>query len=148
MKADPLTSVFISYSHADKDILNNLKRHFSALKGRVEFWDDSKILAGMKWRDEITTALKKAKVAILLISADFLNSTFIVDNELPYLLEASNNGTVILNVILKPCMFNLYPDISKFQAINDPSKTIIQMTEAEQETVWTDLISRIHELIS
>lgn len=142
-----LDKVFISYSHEDEDLLKSLKRHFSALKNKVEFWDDSKIVAGMKWREEIETALSQAKIAILLVSPDFLNSNFIMEKELPYLLDAAKRGVFILSVILKPCLFDFYPQLSQFQAINSPSKTIIQMSDFEREKVWTDLIIRVNELI-
>jgi hypothetical protein len=142
-----LSQVFISYSHADKELLKSLKRHFPALKSKVEFWDDSMIYAGMKWKEEIENALDRAKVAILFLSADFFNSKYIMEEELPFLLNAEKQGLTILSVILKPCLFDLYPQISKFQAINSPSKTIIQMTEAEMESTWTSLIIRINELL-
>ncbi|MDB4999943.1 MAG: toll/interleukin receptor protein [Mucilaginibacter sp.] len=142
-----MSGVFISYSHEDREFLHQLKRHFSALKGKVEFWDDSMIYAGMKWQEEIEKALKNARVAILLVSADFFNSTYIMEEELPYLLQAQSCGTAILSVIIKPCLFDFYPQISKFQAVNSPSKTVIQMSEAEKEILWTQLILRINELL-
>jgi len=144
---DSVNSVFISYSHKDEKLLKGLKRHFTALNGKVDFWDDSQILAGMKWEKEIKSALSKAKVAVLLISADFFNSSYIMKNELPVLLDAEKKDVKILSVILKPCLFTLYPQLSNFQCINDPSKTVIQMNEAEREIVWMKLITRINELI-
>jgi len=140
-------SVFISYSHRDKDLLDGLKRHFVAIKDKVQFWDDSKIAAGMNWENEIADALSNAQVAVLLISADFFNSTYIMDREVPFLIKAQKFGLVILIVILKPCLIQLYPELSKFQFINSPERTIIQMSEAERETIWTKLILRINEIV-
>lgn len=147
MENKPSGNVFISYSHKDLDMLTSLKRHFAALKGEVEFWDDSKIYAGMKWKMEIENALKRAKIAVLFLSADFFNSTYIMEEELPYLLEAEREGLSILTVVLKPCLLEFYPQVSQFQAINDPSFTIVEMDEAEKEKVWTKLIKRINDLI-
>ena len=143
-----MSKVFISYSHADSGYLSGLKRHLRSLEGTIEFWDDSKIAAGMKWREEIEKALATARVAVLLISADFFNSKFIMNNELPVLLKSAEaNGLVILSVILKPCLFELHPQISRFQALNSPSYTLSQMSEAEKEMVWVKLLLRINELI-
>jgi len=140
-------NVFVSYSHKDQKLLVSLKRHFASLNGKVIFWDDSKISAGMKWKEEISKALENATITILLLSADFFNSQFIMEQELPTLLAAEKEGLMILSVILKPCLFELYPELLKIQAINSPAKTIIQMNEAEREMVWIRLIRRINELI-
>ena len=56
-------------------------------EGRIERWDDTRIRPGSEWRSEIKQALERARAAVLLISADFLASDFIQDNELPPLLS-------------------------------------------------------------
>lgn len=55
----------------------------SAGLGEVERWDDTLIDPGSNWREEIKVAIESAKVAILIVSADFLASDFIVNNEIP-----------------------------------------------------------------
>ena len=101
-------TVFISYSHADVDFLLRLKIHLRPFekKGVIDLWEDTKIKVGEKWNERIEKALDKAAIAILLISADFLASDFIIDNELPPLLHAAEEkGKIILPVIVKPCRF-------------------------------------------
>jgi TIR domain len=63
--------VFISYSHLDKEYLSDVQRHFKPFLSQIDFWDDTKILPGQKWKDEIRNAINKSKVAILLVSTDF-----------------------------------------------------------------------------
>ena len=54
-------------------------------------------MSGEKWKQKIEKALNDASIAILLISADFIASDFIINNELqPLLKNAEEKGTVIL----------------------------------------------------
>lgn len=141
--------VFISYSHKDTEWLDKFRRHFRPFESKIEFWDDSKIQPGQKWRDEIKVAINNTKIAVLLISADFFNSDFITQQELPPLLKAAQeDGATILSVILKPCTYDEYPEISQYQAMNSPSNTVLQMNEATQELTWVELVKTIKKLIN
>jgi TIR domain-containing protein len=114
------TKAFISYSHRDARHLERLHVHLAYYirNGLVDAWDDTKILPGTAWREELYKAILSAKVAILLVSADFLASRFIAENELPPLLVAAQtDGAIILPVILSPCRFT-DTEISVFQAVN------------------------------
>jgi len=143
------TKVFISYSHEDKDWLERLKIHIKPFekKGIIDFWDDTKIKTGMLWREEIKKALDTTKVAVLLISANFLASDFIIENELPpLLLAAEKEGAVIIPVILRPCAFS-DSELEKFQSINPPSKALSGMNEHEQEEVLVNAAKSIKEAL-
>jgi len=150
IKTNSKKSIFISYSHEDSKYLHRLKVHIKPLErqGLVELWDDTKIKAGEKWEESIFNALNRSAIAILIISADFLASDFIIENELPPLLEKANlNGTQILPIILKKSRFEREKSLSKFQALNSPNAPILSMTEHEQEVLWDSLAERIEELV-
>ena len=142
-------SIFVSYSHKDSEWLNRLQVHMKPfeLKGLISPWDDTKIKPGMIWKDEIIRVLDTAKVAILLVSADFLASDFIIENELPPLLASAKlGGTSIFPVILKPCSYE-ESDIGKFQAFNSPLNPVIKMSELEQEELFVEIVRAITETI-
>jgi transcriptional regulator with XRE-family HTH domain len=143
--------IFISYSHKDRSYFDRLSVHLKPLekKGLIEPWSDTRISAGAHWKKEIEKALNSAQVAVLLISADFLASDFIVDNELPPLLtKANEDGATIIPIILKPCRFVRESSLSKFQAINIPEEPIISASEHESELIYDAVAQRIEELIN
>lgn len=79
-------------------------------------------------------------MAILLVSADFLASKFIAENELPPLLAAAvAGGTVVVPVILSPCLFDESP-LSRFQAVNHPSMPLSRMKPYERDEIWVEVI--------
>lgn len=142
-----LLNVFVSYAHKDVAYLEDLKRHFKPLRSSVRIWDDTHIAPGSKWHDQIKDQIKMANVAILLISADFFNSDFILDNELPPLLKsAEKGGTQILSIILKPCWWDGYPEINQYQALNSPTHPVSSMDTTSRESLWVELVKIIRNL--
>lgn len=144
------TQVFISYSHQDAVWLKRLQTHLAPLKrkGAIDYWDDTRIQPGARWREEITQALATAKVAVLLVSADFLASDFIATNELPPLLVAAQQARArIFPVIVSPCGYK-HSLLEPFQAVNDPSKPLIQLSKATREAIFVKLTEAIEEALT
>jgi len=142
--------VFISYSHVDSVYLERLKIHLKPFekKGLIDVWSDTKIKAGEKWKVQIEKALEKSVAAILLISADFLASDFIIDNELPPLLKsAEEKGKIILPIVLKPCRFTKDDNLSQFQSVNDPITPLSKMDENGKEEVYVKIADYIDNLV-
>jgi Mg-chelatase subunit ChlD len=139
--------VFISYSHADLGWLKRLQVHLKPLHrdGIISLWDDTRLTPGSQWRKEIQEALNRARIAVLLVSADFLASDFITTNELPPLLAAAEQrGTLILPLLVSPCRFEQTASLSRFQAVNPPSEPLIRMRKAKREEIFVK-VSRLVE---
>lgn len=100
-------TVFISYNHSDEQEKNQLLAHLSALQRNdlIDLWHDHRIPAGADWKEEIKKAMTRASVAILLISANFLNSDFIFEEEIPTFLKRRKSAEKlhIYPIIAKPC---------------------------------------------
>jgi hypothetical protein len=141
---------FISYSHNDKEYLKRLLVHLKPLekKGLLDIWEDSKIKIGDKWEDKINKALTSANIAILLISADFMASDFIVENELPPLLsKAEIKGTKIIPIIISPCRFSREPSLNRFQAANSPDKPLSLIDDSEREIIYDKVSAEIESAL-
>jgi len=140
------SQIFISYSHNDREYLDRVLIHLKPLEkeGLIDVWADTRLRAGDKWRAEIEQALDRASVAILLVSADFLASDFITENELPPLLrKAQEQGTRIIPVILKPCRFAREKNLQQFQSFNNPKETVVRMTAGKQEKLYDALAEEV-----
>ena len=98
--------VFISYSHKDEIEKDRLLSHLGVLQcaGLIDLWSDDRIGAGSDWEEEISKAMAQAQVAILLITANFLTSDFILRTEVPELLKRHHGeGLIVFPVIAKAC---------------------------------------------
>ncbi len=144
--------IFISYSHRDAEYLERLKVHLSPYVGddAIEdwLWDDTQIATDSRWFDDIRQALQRADAAVLLISADFLASHFIRQNELPPLLDAAEQrGIKIIPVILSPCGFENVKNLSQFQAANKPSEPLSSFHGFHRrEEWWKRVAKKIYEV--
>jgi DNA-binding NarL/FixJ family response regulator len=110
--------VFISYSHKDEVEKESLLTHLGVLKpGLIDLWSDDALSAGDDWEHEITKAIGHAKVAMLLITANFLNSDFILREEVPKLLgRRKKDGLVVFPVIARYCAWSTIPWLRGMQA--------------------------------
>lgn len=141
--------VFISYSHADKQWFERLQIHLRPLSRKydIDVWEDTRIKPGAKWRENIQRAIEKAQAAILMISADFLASDFIHTDELPPLLKAAEEeGTIILPIIVAPCLYHRIPELSQFHCVNDPARSLVETDRGGQEKTFVKIAERILEL--
>lgn len=143
--------ILVSYSHSDRPWLDRLKTHLRPLMrgGIIDLWDDTRINPGSDWRKEIDQALSKAQLAILIVSADFLASEFICNNELPPLLKrAARGGVRVVSLIVRPCLYMQHSALARYQAANDPRRPLSSLPEHEIESVLMRLAEQINESMS
>jgi GTPase SAR1 family protein len=119
--------VFFCYSHKDVLYKEELESHLAALKkrGMVESWFDTKIVPGDEWDDTIKQQISKSDIVILLLSADFMNSSYIWKTEIPI---ARSEGKKIIPIFLRPCDYEgleieVAQGIPFFDDIDTPSKS-------------------------
>ena len=101
-----MARVFLSYSHADEELRNELEKHLDALRrqGVISVWHDRRIGPGEELHQQISQELQTADIILLLVSADFLSSDYCYDTEVRRAMERHEQGDArIIPVILRPC---------------------------------------------
>ncbi|MBV8676866.1 MAG: toll/interleukin-1 receptor domain-containing protein, partial [Planctomycetaceae bacterium] len=73
--------LFISYSHHDDDLREELCKHLRILQrqGIIASWHDRMIGAGTGWQGQIDEHLNSAQIILLLVSANFMASDYCYD---------------------------------------------------------------------
>jgi TIR domain len=142
--------VFISYSHKDAKWLEKLKQFLRPLEDKelIRVWDDTEIRPGSDWLGEISKALESARVAVFLLTQNFLDSPFIREKELPVLIEAAKNrGCLIFWIAVSSSTFEDSP-LAKFQGAIPPNAPLDLMSDAEQSKVLTDIYRKMKAAVS
>ncbi|EFH88864.1 NACHT domain-containing protein [Ktedonobacter racemifer] len=90
--------------------------------------------------------LQKTKAAVLLLDADFFASPLILDQALPLLLTAVEQGTLrIFPVLVGPCQLELYPGIARYQPAHDSSRPLwVIATPQRREEWWAQVAQTIY----
>jgi tetratricopeptide (TPR) repeat protein len=143
-------TIFISYSHKDEAWKDRLVTHLRGLghQGSLDAWDDRRIEGGQDWHQEIQDAMSAASVALLLVSADFLASKFIQDEEVPRLLERrESEGVRVIPVILKPCAWQTIDWLKRLQARPKDRRPLSQGDENQIETDLAAIAAEIDALL-
>jgi hypothetical protein len=151
--------VFLSYAHEDTDWMRHLQRQLEPLirDGTLDVWADSRIAAGDAWSTTIRKHLESARVAVLFVSQAFLDSEYIVEKELPILLEkADYEGLTLISVPVTrfdrdqlSFKYTLASgeqkdfDLTVVQWISPPDRPIAEMSTEDRDRTFAKLTSAI-----
>jgi len=130
----PPIELFISYSHKDEALREQLGTHLSFLKrqGVIDEWHDRRIGAGQEWAGAIDEHLDSADVILLLISADFLASDYCYDREMTRALERHDAGDAcVIPVILRSVDWRGAP-FAKLQALPREAKPVTSWPDRDE----------------
>ncbi len=139
-------TIFISYSHKDEEWKDRLVAQLGVLRyeGLIEIWDDRLIGAGEDWLQHIRDAMNRASIAVLLVSADFLTSEFILDIEAPHLLERRDReGIRIFPIIVRPC---LWRNVEWLARMNARPKDGTPLSVGNEQQIETNLVAIAGEI--
>jgi hypothetical protein len=137
--------IFVSYSHKDARLVEEFQTMLAPAlqKGLVDLWVDTKIPPGAKWQEEIEKGLASAKIAVLLVSQNFLASRFITENELPPLLSAAQkDGVIIFWIYLSSCLYE-QTEVASYQAAHDVSRPLDRLPKAQRQAVLSETCAKL-----
>ncbi|HJU56494.1 MAG TPA: toll/interleukin-1 receptor domain-containing protein, partial [Pyrinomonadaceae bacterium] len=139
--------VFISYSRKNEDQKNRLLIHLDnlAFDGTIRKpWHDRLIGAGDIWRQELDAAMKKAEVALFLVSADFIASSVCQDVEVPTILERhQKEGVIVVPIIVGHCGWQHIPWISELNVLPLDGKPV--MAQVPRDKAWTNVVEGLRQ---
>jgi hypothetical protein len=144
------TSIFISYSHKGRgpEWKRKLVEHLKPFSGcnLIQAWDDEQIPGGWRWENEIENAIHGARLAVILLTQEALESEFIIERELKPLSQRETDGLIVIPILCEPCAWNEHPWLKQVQIRPFEAKPLSTTTdEAELQRVLRRLATEIAE---
>jgi hypothetical protein len=144
------TKVFVSYSHQDEAWKDRVMMHLGVLEaeGLLHVWTDRRIQIGEDWQAKIDSAMSEARVALLLVTASFLTSQFILNTEVPRLLQLhAQRRMLVLPVVARPCAWKLVTWLASRQVRPRDGRPLAAGGEVEVDLDLTALAYEVAALI-
>jgi internalin A len=115
------------------------KPYLRQAETELDLWEDTRAPTGDGRRGSVAAALRNAGVAVALVSADFLASDVVWENELPEILNAARDENLrLLWACVSPAAWQETP-LREFQPAHDTSTPIALLGPAEQDAVLNEI---------
>ncbi|MBK6860436.1 MAG: toll/interleukin-1 receptor domain-containing protein [Saprospiraceae bacterium] len=137
--------IFISYSHRDKKWLDTIMTFLKPYtrEEKISIWSDEQIMPGVRWDTEIKKQLETCRVALLLVTPNFLASDYIVDKELSLILKRAEEGELIIYwIAVSHSAYNL-TELAKIQSANNPAKPLDELNKSERDKTLVKISEKI-----
>ena len=140
-------SAFVAYARKDAAFLDQLRAALVPHErlGEVSLWCDALVEPGQVWEREILDHLERAQIVILLLSNDFLRSSYCMDQELPRALERQARGECeIVPILVRACRHDKL-ELGKIQTIRPGDKSIDE--HDKKDPAWVVVTHEIDRVI-
>jgi uncharacterized protein YjbI with pentapeptide repeats len=141
--------VFISYSHKDDKLRQELLKHLNLLKRQnlITDWHDRRLLPGSEWGQQIDEHINTAKIILLLISADFLNSDYCYNIEMQQALKRHKDGEArVIPIIIREVDWRGAP-FAKLQALPTDGMPVTSSRWKNRDEAFTNIAKGIRNAI-
>jgi hypothetical protein len=144
-------TVFVSYSHQDKVWKHRISTQLPVLQqqGLLKLWCDRDIGAGQEWFAEIDRNLQSAKLAVLVISADFLASDIVATQEVPRLLRQHEKaGMRLFPVLARDCAWQAVRWLARLQMRPTDARPLAEFRKSRMDRELANIAREVREYLS
>jgi hypothetical protein len=139
-------TIFLSYAHEDESDRKTLEKHLASLKreGWVEAWYDRLIEAGEDWDSEIHSKLDQSHIILLLVSPDFMASSYCNQVEVTRAMQRHKMGTArVIPVLVRPTDWEGAP-FSKLQSLPTDASPVSQWDD--RDAAFLDIVQHVRDV--
>ncbi len=146
--------LFISYSHKDTKWLTAVTEQLKVLEteGLVSLCEDSQLEVGEDWYQQLNDLMSSARLGLLLVSATFLTSKFVLKDEVPRLIERHGEGGMkIYPLLVEPCPWKRVAWLARLQLrpqdANRETRALSTFRGASRKQKIVDVADEIASLV-
>ena len=124
-------ALYIASAHDDREWRSRLMAALKLVFLPGQVFPDEEVSADDGWRQQSRTAIEQSRVAVVLVSPAALASPFLMQEELPALVEAAEHGRLLLTwMVVAPCDWTL-ARLEKYQAVRPPNVPLNKLPDIE-----------------
>jgi hypothetical protein len=137
MAALPI-KVFISHSHEDTSWAERLRVRIGASsEGALDVWSDARLGSGGNWRARLEQAIRTANLIVVLLSPDYVLSSFVSLVELPLILSRGREGAAaIIPIVLRPIQLPRESPLWRWQFVNLPDRPLVSLGSSDLDHLF------------
>jgi internalin A len=140
--------LFISYAHEDERFRDELRGALTPYERTrtLQITDDTCIVPGQKWEDEILSKVEDADIVILLLSNDFIRSDYCFQKEMQIARERDRAGDcTIVPIVVRACAYEKL-ELGQLQAILPNGKPVKQ--NKDRDAAWLEVTKQLDKVIA
>jgi len=142
--SDAAAQIFLSYSRKDDHYRGEISPHLGVLKSRgIKVWTDRTIRGSEVWDSSIMEALERARIVVLLVSANSLSSDYILKEEVSEQIRAKRR---VYPILIRACAWRTVDWLAAMQIrpVREGRITpIAAIPTAERDDIYAGLVGEI-----
>ncbi len=142
--------IFISYCHKDELWFERVREQLAVLEreGLIDPFEDTRIGAGEDWFARLDREMLEARIALLLISASFLTSPFIIKEEIPRLVSKhQGDGMLLYPLLVRDCTWQEVSWLARLQIRPKDARPIASLRGSKLDKCLADVAREIASLV-